>query len=71
MYSINEFKQKYFNDWAISVPKTIELKTNNKILARQGSDLVLNFSPMVNIFYQIIHFVSSMADVVNNIYFSY
>lgn len=45
---IKDFKQKYFNDWTLTVPKIIKDKTNNMILARQGSDLILNFSPMVS-----------------------
>lgn len=48
---INEFKKKYFEDWTLLVPKIIKEKANNMILARQGSDLVLNFSPVVNILY--------------------
>ena len=47
---INDFKRKYFDDWAINVPKIIESKSKNTILARQGSDLVLNFSPTVSLF---------------------
>lgn len=45
---INAFKKKYFNDWAVNVPKLIEKKTNNMILARHGSDLILNFDPLVS-----------------------
>ncbi|CAH1639911.1 unnamed protein product [Spodoptera littoralis] len=44
---INEFKRKYFYDWTLTVSKIIEETTNNMILARQGSDLVLNFHPML------------------------
>ncbi|KAI8438867.1 hypothetical protein MSG28_011209 [Choristoneura fumiferana] len=44
---INAFKKKYFNDWTVNVPKIIEQKTKNVILSRHGSDLVLNFSPMI------------------------
>lgn len=52
---INEFKRKYFYDWTLTVSKIIEETTNNMILARQGSDLVLNFHPMVssNILYRL------------------
>lgn len=50
---INAFKKKYFNDWTVNVPKIIEQKTKNVILSRHGSDLVLNFSPMVRIVIEI------------------
>lgn len=33
----------------MSIPKIIEEKTNNTIIARQGSDLIMNFSPMVRL----------------------
>ncbi|VVC95211.1 unnamed protein product, partial [Leptidea sinapis] len=42
---INDFKKKYFDDWAKTIPKFIEEKTNNPIITRQGADLILNFSP--------------------------
>lgn len=48
--NIKQFKKKYFDDWTLTVPKIIKEKANNMILARQGSDLVLNFSPVVNIY---------------------
>lgn len=47
--NINSFKKKYFDDWTENIAKEIEEKSNNTILARQGSDLVLNFSPNVSI----------------------
>lgn len=50
--NINEFKKKYFNDWAVTIPKIIENKTNNTIIARQGSDLIMNFSPMVSTYFK-------------------
>lgn len=46
---IKNFMKKYFDDWTLTVPKIIKEKANNMILARQGSDLILNFSPVVNI----------------------
>lgn len=49
IHRINEFKKKYFNDWAKKIPKVIEEKTNKMILARQGSDLILNFNPTVGL----------------------
>lgn len=47
MEKIKAFKRKYFDEWALGIPKVIEEKTKNTILARQGQDLILNFSPMV------------------------
>lgn len=49
MENINEFKKKYFNDWADNIANQIETKIKNTILSRQGSDLVMNFSPTVSI----------------------
>jgi hypothetical protein len=48
MEKIKEFKKKYFHEWTLNIPKIIESKANNSIIARQGSDLILNFSPMVS-----------------------
>lgn len=47
---IEEFKKKYFSDWALTIPKIIKDKSKLTILARQGSDLILNFSPAVRLF---------------------
>nr|XP_026486610.1 dynein beta chain, ciliary [Vanessa tameamea] len=63
MDDINEFKRKYFNDWAVTVPKTIESKSNNTILARQGSDLILNFSPTLLELMKEIHHLRNNPDV--------
>lgn len=48
---INAFKKKYFYEWTLTVSEIIEETTNNMILARQGSDLVLNFHPMVSSYF--------------------
>ncbi|KAL4716976.1 hypothetical protein ACJJTC_012787 [Scirpophaga incertulas] len=45
--NISEFKKKYFDDWKSNVPDIIKCKANNFIIARQGSNLVSNFSPMI------------------------
>lgn len=55
MKKINEFKRKYFHDWAQNIAKVINEKINNTILARQGSDLILNYSPIVSIFCNLNH----------------
>ncbi|XP_041975803.1 dynein beta chain, ciliary [Aricia agestis] len=47
MNKINDFKRKYFSDWSASIPDVIREKSNNSIITREGSDLILNFSPML------------------------
>ncbi|CAH0405196.1 unnamed protein product [Chilo suppressalis] len=60
---INEFKKNYFNDWTFNIPKIIESKTKNSIIARQGSDLVLNFSPMILDILKEVHHLRNNPDV--------
>ncbi|XP_038207715.1 dynein beta chain, ciliary [Zerene cesonia] len=61
--NINEFKRKYFNDWAATIPAVIEEKTNNPIITRQGSDLILNFSPALLELMKEVHHLRANPDI--------
>ncbi|CAG9581722.1 unnamed protein product [Danaus chrysippus] len=62
MKDITDFKRKYFNEWTATIPKIIELNINNTILARQGSDLVLNFSPEIMELMKEVHHLRNNKD---------
>ncbi|XP_028172090.1 dynein beta chain, ciliary-like [Ostrinia furnacalis] len=64
---IEAFKKKYFGDWAVTIPKIIEDKTNNTIIARQASDLIMNFSPMVIDILREVHHLRNNPDFENDI----
>ncbi|KAL4716849.1 hypothetical protein ACJJTC_012660 [Scirpophaga incertulas] len=67
MEKIKEFKKKYFNEWASNIPEIIKEKANNSIIARQGSDLVLNFSPMILDVLKEVHHLRNNTDVQNEL----
>ncbi|KAL4703187.1 hypothetical protein ACJJTC_018259 [Scirpophaga incertulas] len=67
MEKIKEFKKKYFNEWASNIPEIIKEKANNSIIARQGSDLVLNFSPMIIDVLKEVHHLRNNTDVQNEL----
>ncbi|XP_049878702.1 dynein beta chain, ciliary [Pectinophora gossypiella] len=61
---INAFKKKYFTDWTRTVSRLIEVNTKKMILARQGSDLVLNFHPLLLDIMKEVHHLRNNTELV-------